>query len=75
MSFENRTTRELVQIAAAGGGFELNGEIKTTRELVQIAAAGANSGANLIFIGLSKLSTRELVQIAAAGKGCVTLSE
>ena len=50
-------------------------ENRTTRELVQIAAAGANSGANLIFIGLSKLSTRELVQIAAAGKGCVTLSE
>ncbi|HDY7836846.1 TPA: hypothetical protein RQK39_004255 [Vibrio vulnificus] len=75
MSFETRPTRELVQIAAAGGGFELNGATKPTRELVQIAAAGSTTGANLTFTGLSTRPTRELVQIASAGKGCVTLSD
>jgi len=74
MSFELKPTRELVQIAAAGGGFVLDGSLKPTRELVQIAAAGSNNSARLTFTGLALRPTRELVQIAAAGKGCVILA-
>lgn len=75
MSFELKPTREIVQIAAAGGGFVLDGSLKLTSELVQIAAAGSTSGANLTFTKMGLKPTRELVQIAVAGKGCVTFSE
>jgi DNA replication protein len=73
MSFEMKTTLELVQIAAAGGGFHLDAKTRTTLELVQIAAAASQKGARLAFAGLNMRTTAELVQIAAAGKGCVVL--
>jgi hypothetical protein len=73
MSFELKPTHELVQIAAAGGGFTLKAGLKPTHELVQIAAAARGSGARVTFTGLSLRPTHELVQIAAAGKGVVTL--
>lgn len=75
MSFQLKPTRELVQIAAAGGGFVLDGSLKPTRELVQIAAAGSTTGARLTFTGLGLKPTRELVQIAAAGRGCVIFAD
>ncbi|OHB39322.1 MAG: hypothetical protein A2Y09_03560 [Planctomycetes bacterium GWA2_39_15] len=73
MSFELKTTMELVQIAAAGGGFRLDAAMRTTPELVQIAAAASRTGARVTFAGLKFRTTPELVQISAAGKGCVFL--
>lgn len=70
--FSSRTTLELVQIAAAGGGFKLDASSRPTIELVQIAAAAGNKGARVSFVGLGTRPTSELVQIAAAGKGCVS---
>ena len=68
--FENKTTLEIVQIAAAGGGFRLKANNRTTLELVQIAAA-SNKGTKIFFSGLRNRTQLELVQIAAAGKGCI----
>ena len=73
MSFELKPTNELVQIAAAGGGFRLDSSLRPTHELVQIAAAARTSGAQVTFAGLSLRPTYELIQIASAGKGIVIL--
>lgn len=71
MSFDIRPTHELQLIAAAGGGFRLNAAVRPTQELQLIAAAAANSGAIVIFAGMTARSTHELQLIAAAGKGRV----
>lgn len=71
MSFDVKPRHELIQIAAAGGGFSLDAGQHPTHELIQIAAAAAGTGAKITFIGLSKRPTQELVQISAAGKGAV----
>jgi hypothetical protein len=73
MSFELRTTLDLVQLAAAGGGFRLDANLRPTLELVQIAAAARNGGARVTFAGLTMRPQQELVQIAAAGKRAVVL--
>jgi DNA replication protein len=73
MSFESRTTDDLVRLALAGGGFTLSAGSRTTDDLVRIALAGANKGARLTFTGLGSRTTDDLVRIALAGKGCVTL--
>lgn len=73
MSFELRTTAELIQIANAGGGFRLDAAVRTTAELIQIALAARNSGAQVTFAGLGVRTTAELLQIATAGKGVVIL--
>lgn len=73
MSFELKPTHELIQIAAAGGGFRLDAGLRPTHELVQIAAAAKGSGANIVFAGLKLRPTHELIQISAAGKGVVFL--
>jgi len=73
--FELKPINELVQIAAAGGGFRIKVNVKSTTDLVQIAAAASKTGAHIIFIGLKTRPPDELVQIAAAGKGCVFFDE
>lgn len=73
--FEARTTQELVQIAAAGGGFEIRVGPRRTQELVQIAAAASQNGAKVYFRGLAARTTQELVQIAAAGRGSVVFAD
>jgi DNA replication protein len=73
--FELKPINELVQIAAAGGGFRIKVNVKSTTDLVQIAAAASKTGAHIIFIGLKTRPQDELVQIAAAGKGCVFFDE
>lgn len=70
-NFSNRTTEELIRIAAAGGGFMLNATRRPTDDLIKIAAAGASKAARLTFAGLARRPTNELVMIAAAGRGCV----
>jgi len=76
MAFELKTVDDLVRIAYAGGGFELDARVKTTDDLVRIAAAASGSGARLAFNGISKLrTTDEIVRIAFAGKGAVTFGE
>lgn len=73
MSFETRTTDDLVRIAAAGGGFTLTASNRTTNDLVRIAAAASGKGSRIAFTGLSTRTTDDLVRIGAASKGSVIL--
>jgi DNA replication protein len=73
MSFELRSTNDLVRIAAAGGGFILDAALRSTDDLVRIAAAASTHGARVTFSGLKLRSTDDLVRISAAGKGAVML--
>jgi DNA replication protein len=66
--FETRQTDDLVRIAAAGGGFELNAGSRHTDDLVRIAAAAAGRG-RITLRGLSTRHTDDIVRISAAGKG------
>ena len=75
MSFELRSTADLVMIAAAGGGFRLDARMRPADELVQIAAAASGAGARVTFAGLKLRPTPELIRIAAAGAGCVCLED
>lgn len=71
MSFQGKSTAELVQIAAAGGGFRLDAAERPTDDLVKIAAAASEWGVRLVFAGMSERSIDDLVRIAAAGEGGV----
>ena len=73
MSFEHRTTEDLVKIAAAGGGFTLTAEHRKTEDLVRIAAAASHIGAQITFTGLTHRPTEDLIRIGAAGQGCIVL--
>jgi hypothetical protein len=73
MSFELKSTDDLVRIAAAGGGFTLDASLRSTNDLVRIAAAASEKGSQITFVGLKLRSTDDLVRIGAASKGCVVL--
>lgn len=73
MSFEHKTTDDLVRIAASGGGFIVTAGHKTTDDLVRIAAAAKISGSKVTFTGINHKTTNDLIRIGAAGKGCVIL--
>lgn len=66
-----RTTDDLVRIALAGGGFELEAAARSTDDLVRIALAGSNKGARIVFSGMSARTTDDLVRVSLAGKGSV----
>jgi hypothetical protein len=68
---DNRTTDELVRIALAGGGFELDAARRTTDDLVRIALAAGNKPARLRLVNVMTRTTDELTRIALAGKGAV----
>lgn len=73
--FEVRPTADLIQIANAGGGFEIRVSVRPTADLVQIAAAAANGGGTIFMRGLAVRPTAELVQIARAGQGHVVFAD
>ena len=75
MAFKERSTDDLVRIAAAGGGFSLKAGSRTTDDLVRIAAAAANKGALLFLGGLDGRTVDELVRIGAAGQGSVVFKD
>lgn len=73
MSFEHRSTDDLIRIAAAGGGFTLAATHRSTDDLIRIAAAAGSKGSRITFTGLTHRSTDDLIRIGAASKGCVLL--
>ena len=75
MAFDARLTNDLVRIAAAGGGFHLNGGARLTDDLVRIAAAARGGGARLLLSGMSARLTDDLVRIGAAGGGSVIFED
>jgi uncharacterized protein (UPF0303 family) len=72
---EGRTTMDLMSIAGAGGGFDINVAGRTTMDLMSIAGAAAKSGARLTFRGLASRTTMDLMSIAGAGKGTVQFAD
>jgi hypothetical protein len=71
MSHLYRPTEDLMKIAAAGGGFTIDGGPRSVEDLMRIAAAGSAKRARMTFTNMSARTTEELMQIAAAGSGCV----
>lgn len=71
MSFQSRSTEDLVRIAEAGGGFRLDAAVRRTDDLVKIAAAASSWGVRLVFAGMNLRPTDDLVRIADAGEGSV----
>jgi hypothetical protein len=69
--FERKPVNEIVQIAAAGGGFRMDASKKLTNDLVMITSAASRHKAHIVFTGLKMRRVDEFVQIAAAGKGSV----
>jgi hypothetical protein len=67
---KGRSTEELIQIVAAGGGLDLRAPGRSTDDLIRIAAAASGKGAQLIISPVGR-STEDLIRIGAAGKGCV----
>lgn len=66
-----RSTADLVQIAAAGGGIHFSTANRTMSELLEIASAVARGRGSLCLRDFSNLTTSELIEIAAAGRGRV----
>lgn len=75
MAIKTMNTSDLVQLAAAGGGFTISAQGRPASDLVTIAAAASNKGARLVIVGVGSRVLSELVQIAAAGKGCVSFED
>ena len=73
MSFEGRTTEDLIRIAAAGGGFLLHAAGRTTEDLIRISSAAKASGDHVTLAGLTGRTTEDLIRIGAAGRGFVIL--
>ena len=70
----NRTTDDLVRIALAGGGFEIDASSRTTDEIVRIASATGNRPSKLKVSNTGKKTTDDLVRIALAGIGSVFIA-
>ena len=65
------TVQDLVRIAAAGGGFELEAGSYAVSDLVRIAAAASAKRPLLIVKDAGGLIVSDLVRVAAAGQGAV----
>jgi hypothetical protein len=73
--FEHWHTNDIVRLAAAGGGFEIDVATRSTEDLVRIAAATGTNRSRIVFRGLMVRRIDELVRIAAAGNGCVSFAD
>ena len=73
MSFERRSTDDLVRVLKAGSGLKLTATDRSTEDLVRIASAASDWGVAVTISGLEDRSTDDLVLIAEAGQGSVVL--
>lgn len=71
MSFEHRTTEDLIRIASHGGGFVLDAQHRTTEDLVRIASHAKAKGSRIVFRGMAHRTTADLMRIASHGGGCI----
>lgn len=74
MSFESRSTDELVRIVGAGAGLTMEAAGRSTADLVRIAEAAADWGVPVTLRGVQDRSADDLVLIAEAGQGTVIFS-
>lgn len=73
MSFERRSTEDLIRVVQAVAGLKLTATDRSTDDLVRIASAAADWGVPVTFAGLEDRSTDDLVLIADAGQGSIVL--
>ncbi|QGA56865.1 hypothetical protein [Brucella sp. 2280] len=71
MSFENRSTDDLIRIASFGGGFVLDVTARSTDDLVRIASFAKDKNSKIILRGMAARSTDDLVRIASSGGGAI----
>jgi hypothetical protein len=71
MSFSAKMTDDLVKIASAGGGFELNANGRKIEDLIKIAGAARSGNCVVIMTGVGRMPTSDLLAIAKAGPGHV----
>jgi len=71
MSFSAKMTDDLVKIASAGGGFELNASGRKIEDLIRIAEAAHSGDCVVTMTGVGRMPTSDLVAIAKAGPGHV----
>ena len=67
---DSLSTKDLVRIAAAGGGFTISAS-RGTDDLVRIAGAAAGKSARVRITNAAALGAENLVRIASAGCGAV----
>jgi hypothetical protein len=53
MSFDNKSTDELIRLAKAGLGFSLSADCKSADDLRAIIDAAAEGGASISFVGVA----------------------
>jgi hypothetical protein len=71
MSHDYRSTEDLMRIAAAGGGFTINGGVRSIEDLMRIAHAGSSKRARITITNMNTKTAEDLMRIAAAGGGCI----
>jgi hypothetical protein len=69
--FEFHATDDIVRIAAAGGGFTLDGASRSTEDLIAIAKAANSGQADIAFRGLAQRHIDDILSIAKAGGGFI----
>lgn len=75
MSFETRTTDDLIRIANAGLGFTLNATSKPMDDLIRIADAAREKGAKVTFTHLSSLSAYDIKRIKMVSEGRILVEQ
>lgn len=67
--FEGKNFDDALELAEAGGGFEIDLDICTYDMAFKIALAAGRSGAQITFTGAKNEEIDNLSRIARAGKG------
>jgi hypothetical protein len=68
--YELKDLNDLIRIANAGGGWEMEAGLRSTNDLVRLANAAGGKG-RLVLNGMTLRPTEDLIRIANAGKGSV----
>ena len=66
---------DLIRIAAAGGGLQLDCENYMTYDLIRIVAAGSQKQSMILLENCKKLSAYDAIKIAEAGNGYVIFKD
>jgi hypothetical protein len=68
--YELKDLNDLIRIANAGGGWEMEAGLKSTNDLIRLANAAGGKG-RLVLSGMAMRPTEDLIRIANAGQGSV----
>ncbi|MBL9121133.1 MAG: hypothetical protein JNL80_14585 [Phycisphaerae bacterium] len=71
MEFDDRSTEELIRLAAAGASFTISGTHRAFDDILRIATAAKMGSARICLTDLGDGDFDTLLRIAAAGPGVV----